>query len=427
MGNKEALGILKEQIKTISPSKEETIAIDKKAAELIEFLRKNIKKSKISAEIFVGGSSARGTLIKKSKYDIDVFVRFNAKKYKSEGISSLLERIVPKNSRKIHGSRDYFSLKSENQPIEIEIIPVLKITRPEQAENITDLSYFHVNYVKNKIKKNKKLADEIRLAKAFAYYQDCYGAESYINGFSGYAIELLVVYYKSFVNFIEAISKADIMKGKIIIDIEKKFKNKEDITRQLNESKLQSPIVLIDPTYKERNALAALSYETFLKFRAACRNFLKQPGSRFFEFGDKQKDLEKKYGKSLIKLELSTEKQAGDIAGTKLKKFSGFFIAEIEKYFDVKDSEFDYDEDANIGKIFLAAEPKKEIVFPGPPAGMKKALAAFRKQHKKIKIIRGKAFAYEKNKLDFKKFLNKFMNNKSKIIEDMGVNGLGLV
>ena len=36
----------------------------------------------------------------------------------------------------------------------IEIIPVLKIKNPQDAENVTDLSYFHVNHVSKCIKKN---------------------------------------------------------------------------------------------------------------------------------------------------------------------------------------------------------------------------------------------------------------------------------
>ena len=35
----------------------------------------------------------------------------------------------------------------------------------------------------------------------------------------------------------------------------------------LNASKLNSPIILIDPTYKQRNTLAALSNETFENFK----------------------------------------------------------------------------------------------------------------------------------------------------------------
>ena len=51
----------------------------------------------------------------------------------------------------------------------------------------------------------------------------------------------------------------------------------------LNESKLQSPIVFVDPTFKERNALAALSRETFEKFKKASKVFLRAPSKRYFE------------------------------------------------------------------------------------------------------------------------------------------------
>lgn len=419
--------VLRSEIQVISPSKSEISEVYKDIQAITALLNKNIKKAKISAEIFLGGSAAKGTLIKKNKYDIDVFIRFNKNKYKDNEISGLLKRIVPKNARRIHGSRDYFSVKHEKENLEIEIIPVIKINRPEEAENITDLSYFHVNYVSKKIKRDHKLIDEIRLAKAFAHYQDCYGAESYINGFSGYAVELLIIYYKNFLNFIKNVSKMNLSKGEMIIDSENKFKNSMEVKRELNESKLQSPIILIDPTYRYRNALAALSYETFVKFQIACRAFLENPSNQFFIHKDKEKILDKRYGKNLIKLELATFKQPGDIAGTKLKKFYKYFITEVQRYFDIKDSEFDYNEDKNKGKVFLAASPKKEIIFPGPPIKMRKPLAAFRKQHVRVIIKKRKAYAYEKNNPDFSSFLKKFINDKRKIIEEMDVDEMKII
>jgi tRNA CCA-adding enzyme len=414
---------LKSQLLLISPSEEETILLKEKTKNILDNLRDKIKKQKISAEVFVGGSFAKDTMIKKSKYDVDIFVRFDFFKYKEKDISKLLEKIVPKNSKRIHGSRDYFSVSEEN--IEFELIPVLKIKKPELAVNITDLSYFHVNYVLGKIKKNRKLSEEIRIAKAFVHYSGCYGAESYINGFSGYALELLISSYGSFMKFISVIAKHDIKKGKIIIDPANFFRNKLDITRQLNESKLHSPIILVDPTFKERNALAALSNDTFYKFQDYCRRFLKNPAPIFFEQKDMEADIKRKY-KDLVEIELVTDKQEGDIAGTKLKKFASFFIKELERYFEVKAFEFVYD-NKKTGKILIAAEAKKEIEFPGPPLEMKEPLARFKKEHKNIKVVKGRAFAYEKNNFDIKSFLDFFKNSKSNIIQEMDVSELKLL
>ena len=124
----------------------------------------------------------------------------------------------------IHGSRDYLRIKI-SPSFFIEVIPAIKIKNPKEAENITDLSYSHVNYIKRKIK-SQKILDEIKLAKVFCYANHCYGAESYINGFSGYGLELLIYYYGSFLKFIKTVSK---IKEKTVLDIEKDYKNKQEI------------------------------------------------------------------------------------------------------------------------------------------------------------------------------------------------------
>jgi len=196
-------------------------------------------------------------------------------------MQKLMEKILSEFSdkTKIHGSRDYFIIKMSNSFV-IEVVPVLKIKSPREAENITDLSYFHVNYIRRKL--SKKLLNETVLAKTFCHASGCYGAESYIKGFSGYGIELLINEYKSFSKFVREISKMNVNEKKVI-DTDKKFKNRQEILMNLNGAKLQSPIVLIDPTFKQRNALAALSKETFIKFQKYCKEFLKNPNERFFD------------------------------------------------------------------------------------------------------------------------------------------------
>lgn len=413
--------ILREQLQTIKPSREELKEIAAQTKQITEQILKNLKKSKTSADVFVGGSSAKNTIIRKKKYDIDIFVRFD-KKYKEEKFSAMLKNLLPQNATRKKGSRDYFSIRKND--MEFEIVPTARISKPEEAKNITDLSYFHVNYIKKKLKANLHLADEIRLAKAFAYYQECYGAESYINGFSGYAIELLVIHYKNFINFIKETAKMRLGKkeAKLVIDDGKFYKSREDVFMHMNESKFnQSPIILVDPTFRQRNALAALSYKTLIKFQKACRAFLKKPLGGFFEEENKEENLVGKYGNKLIKLKITTKKQAGDIAGTKLKKFYGYFVLELEKLFDVEKSDFEYDEPRNFGVIFLVAEPKKQIVFSGPPIIMKEALQKFKKEHKRIKIKKGRAYAVEKLNIDFEKFLKCFRKSKKCVLKEMGI------
>jgi len=412
--------VLKEVLERVEPTKEELKYIRNLLEDFIKKLRKNIKTQKINAEIFVGGSFAKETVIRKDHYDIDIFIRFD-KKYKN--ISDLTKKILGRqNFIKIHGSRDYFRIKA-SKDLFFEIIPVKKIKTPREAENITDLSYSHVRYIKRKIKSEKTL-DDIRLAKAFCYGNNCYGAESYVNGFSGYALELLIYHYGSFLKFLRAITK---IKEQEVIDIEKHHKNKQQILMDINAAKLGSPIVLIDPTYKQRNTLAALSYETFRKFQRACRNFLKNPTIKAFEI--KKIDFEKvrkdarKRGYEFILLEAKTKKQEGDIAGSKLLKFYKHLGNEIEKYFGIKDRGFEYGGKKS-AKYFFVVKPKKELLIRGPLESQKEHIKKFKKKYKKVFIKRGKIYSRKKIDFTLKKFLNDWKIKKKKQIKDMSISEL---
>ena len=399
--------ILKQQIKKIKPSEKTINNIDKVYKEFSKDLKENLKYRKIRAEIFLGGSFAKGTLMKKDKYDIDVFVRFS----NQEDISKL--KGLLKRARKVHGSRDYYELVKKN--IIIEVIPVLKIKKPEKAENVTDLSYFHVNYILKKIKQKKNLGDEIRLAKTFCYSQNCYGAESYIHGFSGYALELLISHYGSFLKFIKEVANSS---NKIIIDDGKHYKNKQEILIEVNKSKIQSPIIIIDPTFKERNASASLSKETFEKFQASCQKFLKNPSNSFFKYKPVSEDFKNKKAKIIL---VKTNKQKGDIAGTKSKKFFNFFIYKLKQEFDIKKSDFDYDEDSNLAFFYFILDKKKDEIRRGPHITKVENLANFKRVHPNSFIKNHFAHAKITHNLSFDKWFKKFLEEEVKIIKEMSI------
>ncbi|MFQ5531566.1 MAG: nucleotidyltransferase domain-containing protein, partial [Candidatus Nanoarchaeia archaeon] len=383
---------------------------------------KNLKKQKINAQVFVGGSFAKNTVIKKKYYDIDIFVRFDAK-YEDKTLSQLTKKALAgiKKTTLIHGSRDYFRIKI-NPALYLEVVPVRKIKKPKEAVNITDLSYSHVSYIKRRIK-SQKLLDDIRIAKAFCHGNNVYGAESYIKGFSGYSIELLVYYYKGFLGFIKAISK--IKPGeKVVIDIEKHYKNKQQALMDLNSSKLQSPIILIDPTYKQRNALAALSNETFERFHKVCKQFLKNPSINAFkqqtvDIG-KIKQNARRNKQEFILLEARTDKQEGNIAGSKLLKFYNHLAEEISRYFEIKKKGFNYNGKKSV-RYFFVAKKKPFILFSGPKVKDKKNVQAFKKRHTKTFTKSGKIYAKQPVNITLKKFIDVWKHKNKTKIKEMSV------
>ena len=161
---------LKKIIKKIKPKK----------IDVQPFLNKvnaELKSNKLNAEAVLGGSLAKDTYLQDT--DVDIFVKFNLA-YKNKDISQLLEKALKKfKPIKVHGSRDYFHIK------EYELVPVLDCKDSSEIMNVTDVSPLHVNWIKKHIK-NK--ADEIRLVKQFCKANGVYGAESNINGFSGYIL-----------------------------------------------------------------------------------------------------------------------------------------------------------------------------------------------------------------------------------------------
>ncbi|MBS3085812.1 hypothetical protein J4225_03965 [Candidatus Pacearchaeota archaeon] len=420
--------IFKEVLIKVNPSndfKEITPILNK----FLEKLKRGIKKQKIKAEVFVGGSFAKRTIIKREIYDVDIFIRFD-KKYNQDTISALTEKILKTSREKytlIHGSRDYFKVTPANNFC-IELIPVMKISKPNQAQNITDLSYSHVKYVKNKLK-TKKLVDEVMLVKAFCYANKCYGAESYIRGFSGYSLELLILHYKSFINFIKAVAKSN-GKDKIVIDLQKHYKNKSNILMDINSSKLLSPIILVDPTFKQRNALAALSEQTFEKFKETCKKFINNPKVEAFELKganiNEIKENAKKNKREFIQLEITTDKQEGDIAGSKLFKFYNFLVQEISIYFDVKSKGFDY-YNKKSAQVYFTAKAKKEIITQGPHTTDKNNARAFKKAHKNYLIKNSRLYA--KNKVDFSinNSINNWKKKNARRINEMSIRELRIV
>jgi len=398
----------------------------KKETEKIIFLIKNeLKNEKISAEVFLGGSFAKETLVKEEFFDIDIFIRFD---WKYGDISKLLNKILGRIKKKakvkvekLHGSRDYFRIVRGR--IIFEIVPVVKIKKPREARNVTDLSYFHVNYVRRNI---KKIAKEIVLAKQFCKSQKTYGAESYVNGFSGYALECLIIYYKSFEKMLKELIKVKLGE-RLIIDPAKAYKKKSDVLFEMNESKLGSPIILVDPTWKERNALAALSRETFEKFQEDARQFLKHPSKEFFAV--KKFDIEhfknkaKKEKGEFVKIELETNRQPGDIAGTKLKKFSNYLTRELARFFEIKDKEFDYSGE-NKATLYIIAKSKREIIKIGPPKKFENNAREFKKQNKNVFEKNGILHAKIKINFSAKKFISDFAKTYHKNIKDMDIVGL---
>ncbi len=413
--------IFDRKLQEIKPSSEEEDKIKDFVTGFKKKLDKNLKK--YEAKAVLGGSFSKGTTIKKDKYDVDIFAVFPKRVLnKDKNISSLLEKALKGTglkAKKLPGSREYFSSKvnAKGSEFGIELVPVIEIKNSNEALNVTDVSVLHVRYIKEKIAKNKKLSDEIRLAKAFCYALGCYGAESHIKGFSGYCLEVLTAHYGKFIKLLEAASKWG---SQEILDPAKHYKNKKEILEEINEAKLSSPLVTIDPVQKNRNIAAALSSEKFEIFKKASKAFLSKPSERFFEkskFDEERIISESKRGKkSLYAVRAFSDKIKEDISGSKLLKLHNLLKLEFKKRgYEVRD--YWNFSDKKASSYFKIYGTPKKILHKGPPTNMKENVSAFKKKWKKTFFKEGNIFAEITPPSP-----EEILSPDKKILREMGIN-----
>jgi len=388
---------MKEVLNKIKPNKAEQTVFHTVTAVFLKKLNSNLK----NAEAILGGSGAKDTWLSGSA-DVDIFVQYNYEEFvsKSMKLSDLLEPVLKKSFPKLkierlHGSRDYFQLVYEH--LNFEVVPILKIAKAENAKNITDISPLHALWVN---KNSKKLKDDIRLAKQFCKAHNLYGAESHITGLSGYVLEILVVYYGSFEKLLRA---ALLWKEKEVIDAAKYYQKKEALFH-LNQSKLQSPLIVIDPVDKRRNAAAALSQDKFNLFKLKARDYLKKPSADFFVVHHVVKEeLEreaaaKKGHLVFIKVKPLTGKE--DVVGAKLLKAFQFLEVQLESY-GIKKKGWDWLRKKEAVFYFIAEKKElpQEFIQQGPPLKLTEYVFAFKKKYKETFENQGKIFAKAKRNI----------------------------
>jgi tRNA nucleotidyltransferase (CCA-adding enzyme) len=387
--------IKKKVLEKIIPSKKEI----KEEKEIAEKIIKKIKSTKGShIDVVLAGSLSRNTHLKGDK-DIDVFILFNKKVKKEKFIEEGL-KIARKISRKWeinYGEHPY--VKTEIKGHKVELIPAYKIKTTKELLSSVDRTPFHTNFIQEKIKEKQR--NEVRLLKKFLKGINCYGAELKVQGFSGYLTELLIVKYNTLEN---TLKKASSWKERKVISLTEKLTKKKE--KELMQ-KFASPLVFIDPTDERRNVAAAVSAETYERFKRKAKAFIEKPSIDFF-FPKPvkiltQKEFMKKISKrNIIVIETEYKKTHEDVVFGQLRNFLKKLRRELEeKDFTVLKEAFWSDEKKRMLLLVEVKEKKlkKEKLVKGPPKEMKEHSERFIQKHgKKVKIIKGRFHARVKRK-----------------------------
>ena len=244
------------------------------------------------------------------------------------------------------------------------------------------MSPLHVDYFVKKSKTIMNLRDEVRITKLFMKSARVYGAESYIKGFSGHVVDLLIIKYGTFLELVTAAAK---WKDEVIIDLEKYHINPK---MALNSSKIYGPLIIVDPVQKTRNAAAAITTECFDKFKQRCKDFIIHPNSTFFELPNFQKIIDDKIkttnNAEIFMINISPLEGKRDVIGSKVLKIKEHIEEQAKEYeFSLIWSDWEFNE--KMCKICLAFNDAKlpdTKIIKGPPLSMEDATDKFRRAHR---------------------------------------------
>ncbi len=226
------------------------------------------------------GSMAKNTSLM-DKADIDIFMTFpltyseeKLKEYGLEFGQHCIEEVKGKQEIR-YASHPYVTGLIDE--FEVDFVPCYNIKDACELKSAVDRTILHTDYVQSHLTGDE--ANQVLLLKKFMTSVNTYGANSKVNGFSGYLCELLILKYHSFENVIE--NAANKWHNRYKIDLE----------NYGTANNYKDPLIVIDPVDKNRNVAAALSMQKFSEFIVACRNFLNNPQKEYFE--DKKIDVTK--------------------------------------------------------------------------------------------------------------------------------------
>ncbi len=265
--------ISKKVLERIVPQNSERNNVENLAKKIMEKVTEASQKSSLNAKVSLEGSVAKDTWLSEEA-DIDIFLQVESKLERKDLETTCLEvaRQAIKGHKAIERFAEHPYIETLIGKTRVNIVPCYQVEKGKW-KSATDRTPFHTAYVKKNL--DSELRDEIRLLKKFMKGIGTYGAEIRVGGFSGMLCEILILFYKSFSNTINA---AKSWKNRTVLDLETHYNN--DLEEILDL--FDNPLIVIDPIDENRNVAAAVSEKKLWEFVSAARLFLKKPGESFF-------------------------------------------------------------------------------------------------------------------------------------------------
>ena len=270
-------------LKDIKPTNDERQEIDEMSDKLVSFLQETCIEEGFDVKIAIVGSVAKHTALK-GKSDIDIFIAFplsvSENTLKESGLYLAHKCNDHFNGDASHHFASHPYVTSDIDGFEVDFVPCYEIEDGSQLKSAVDRTILHTRYVKSHL--TPEGCDEVLLLKKFMDMTGTYGSEFKVGGFAGYLCELLIIKYGTFEKTLKAASNWQF--GEVI-----------DLEEFGTSDNFNDPLIVIDPTDKNRNVGAALRLNKMSEFIQSARNYLASQNKKAYFY-----PLDKTLDKSLI-------------------------------------------------------------------------------------------------------------------------------
>lgn len=406
------MNIEDEALSRIAPKEKE----NKHIFEVVEKVKAKILKVAdylgLDVEPILVGSVAKGTHL--TNPDIDIFVMFppTTKRADLETYGLKIGEGVLERFEKKYAEHPYLCGKFEG--LDLEIVPCFKIEKPSEKMSAVDRTPFHTNFIMKHLKEEQK--KEVRLLKQFLKGISIYGAESEIEGFSGYLCELLILHYGDFTSVIE--NAKDWKKGVLIA-----FENRK-------HPEFDDCLIVIDPVDPGRNVASALSQHNFATFIYACKEYSAKPRIEFFfpneissaTIDDLKNEMEKRET-TLLGISFEKPVTLPDILHSQLRKSVKVITNLCERYgFNLTNCDYFVNDEIMMLFEFEVFSLPQAKLHKGPPVWHANASDFLNKWRESQKLIKG---PYIKNGNWYVDIKRDYINAKELIESNLDALSLG--
>jgi tRNA nucleotidyltransferase (CCA-adding enzyme) len=167
------------------------------------------------------------------------------------------------------------------------------------------------------------------------------------------------------------------------------YESRSELLEEMNNAKIECPLVVIDPVQKDRNIASALSNEKYNAFVELCKKVLANPSEEWFKRKEITIDtLESKAADNyLIILKASPLEGKEDVVGCKILKLMDHVKQILKKNdFKIIDSDWEWKNEVLIWFIIDNQPLPKLKIHYGPPLDDQENLTTFKEKWKDYEI-----------------------------------------